>query len=108
MEYPIWHQFALAGGFWIALTGTFHVFLAHFAVGGGLYLVGVQPSFYGMLNRGGHAEAVGRENIFDHKGEAIQTVYPRLDCEICRTCTARIFHECHVALPDGTPRESAG
>lgn len=39
MEYPIWHQFALAGGFWIALIGTFHVFLAHFAVGGGLYLV---------------------------------------------------------------------
>jgi len=39
MEYPIWHLGALAGGFWIALIGTFHVFLAHFAVGGGLYLV---------------------------------------------------------------------
>ncbi|OIO03189.1 MAG: hypothetical protein AUJ49_04695 [Desulfovibrionaceae bacterium CG1_02_65_16] len=39
MEYPIWHLTALAGGFWIALIGTFHVFLAHFAVGGGLYLV---------------------------------------------------------------------
>jgi len=39
MEYPIWHLGSLAGGFWIALIGTFHVFLAHFAVGGGLYLV---------------------------------------------------------------------
>jgi len=39
MEYPIWHLGALGGGFWIALIGTFHVFLAHFAVGGGLYLV---------------------------------------------------------------------
>lgn len=39
MEYPIWHLAELAGGFWIALIGTFHVFLAHFAVGGGLYLV---------------------------------------------------------------------
>jgi SulP family sulfate permease len=76
-------------------------------LGGGLYLVGVQPSFYGMLNRGGHAEQVGRENIFDHKGEAIQAIYPRLDSDICRTCTARIFHECQLALPDGTPRESA-
>ncbi len=38
MEYPIWHLTSLAGGFWIALIGTFHVFLAHFAVGGGLYL----------------------------------------------------------------------
>lgn len=39
MEYPIWQLTALGGGFWIALIGTFHVFLAHFAVGGGLYLV---------------------------------------------------------------------
>jgi len=39
MEYPIWHLTTLGGGFWIALVGTFHVFLAHFAVGGGLYLV---------------------------------------------------------------------
>lgn len=39
MEYPIWHLTTLAGGFFIALIGTFHVFLAHFAVGGGLYLV---------------------------------------------------------------------
>jgi mono/diheme cytochrome c family protein len=39
MEYPIWHLTTLGGGFWIALIGTFHVFLAHFAVGGGLYLV---------------------------------------------------------------------
>ena len=38
MEYPIWHLAVLGGGFWIALIGTFHVFLAHFAVGGGLYL----------------------------------------------------------------------
>jgi len=77
-------------------------------LGGGLYLVGVQPSFYGMLNRGGHAEEVGRENIFDNKGEALQAVYPRLDSEICRSCTTRIFRECHIALPDGTPRDAAG
>jgi SulP family sulfate permease len=77
-------------------------------MGGGLYLVGVQPSFYGMLNRGGHAEEVGRENIFDHKGEAIHAIYPRLDTDICRNCTARIFNECQRALPDGTPREVAG
>jgi len=39
MEYPVWHLATLGGGFWIALIGTFHVYLAHFAVGGGLYLV---------------------------------------------------------------------
>lgn len=73
-------------------------------LGGGLYLVGVQPGFYGMLDRGGQVEKVGRENIFDNKGEAIQAVYPRLDRETCRSCTARIYRECQTTLPDGSPR----
>ncbi len=73
-------------------------------LGGSLILVGVQHGFYDMLDRGGQADAVGRENIFDRKGEAIEAVYRRLDNDICRNCTARIFHECQTALPDGTPR----
>ncbi len=73
-------------------------------LGGGLYLVGVQPGFCNMLREGGHAEHMGRENIFAHKGEAIASVYPRLDSEICRTCTARIFTECDIALPNGEKR----
>jgi len=39
MEYPIWQLSTLAGGFWIALIATTHVFVSHFAVGGGLFLV---------------------------------------------------------------------
>ena len=73
-------------------------------LGGGLYLVGVQPDFCTMLRRSGQVDAVGEEQIFNHKGDALQTIYPRLDNEICRNCQARIFRECHVALPDGTPR----
>ncbi|MDO9221711.1 MAG: SulP family inorganic anion transporter [Thiobacillus sp.] len=73
-------------------------------LGGGLYLVGVQPDLCEMLRRSGQVDTIGEEQIFRHKGDAIQTIYPRLDNEICRTCTARIFHECHKALPDGTPR----
>ena len=65
------------------------------------------PALYGMLQRSGQAEAVGEEKIFRHKGDAIKSIYPQFDSEICRTCTARIFLECHVALPDGTPREAA-
>ncbi len=73
-------------------------------LGGGLYLVGVQPGFCNMLREGGHVEHVGRENIFSHKGEAISAIYPKLDSEICRNCTARIFTECDVALPNGEKR----
>ncbi|HSJ47837.1 MAG TPA: STAS domain-containing protein, partial [Gammaproteobacteria bacterium] len=75
-------------------------------MGGGLYLVGVQPDLCEMLRRSGKVNAIGEEQIFRHKGAAIQAIYSRLDSEICRTCTARIFHECHVTLPDGTPREA--
>jgi mono/diheme cytochrome c family protein len=39
MEYPIWQLTTLAGGFWIALIAVVHVYVAHFAVGGGLFLV---------------------------------------------------------------------
>ena len=73
-------------------------------LGGGLYLVGVQPDLCEMLIRSGQVDAVGEDQIFRHKGDAIQAIYPRLDSDICRTCTARIFRECHIALPDGTPR----
>ena len=77
-------------------------------MGGGLYLVGVQPDLCEMLRRSGQVDTVGDDQIFQHKGDALKTIYPQLDNEICRTCTARIFYECNVALPDGTPRESVG
>ncbi len=73
-------------------------------LGGGLYLVGVQPDFCEMLRRSGQVDTVGEDQIFRHKGEALQAIYPRLDSTICRSCTARIFQECQAVLPDGTPR----
>lgn len=39
MEYPVWQLAAFGGGFWIILIAVLHVFVAHFAVGGGLFLV---------------------------------------------------------------------
>lgn len=38
MEYPIWELTTFGGGFFIALIAVFHVFVSHFAVGGGLFL----------------------------------------------------------------------
>ncbi len=46
MEYPVWSLFALGGGLPIVLIGVVHVFIAHFAVGGGLFLVLTEHKAY--------------------------------------------------------------
>ena len=50
MEYPIWQLTTLGGGFWIALVATVHVYVAHFAVGGGLFLVLTEQAAYRTNN----------------------------------------------------------
>jgi mono/diheme cytochrome c family protein len=39
MNYPVWYLPTIGGGTLIALIAIIHVFISHFAVGGGLYLV---------------------------------------------------------------------
>jgi hypothetical protein len=39
MNYPVWELYASGGGLFIAVIAVLHVYIAHFAVGGGLYLV---------------------------------------------------------------------
>ncbi len=39
MNYPVWYLPEIGGGLLIALIAITHVFVSHFAVGGGLYLV---------------------------------------------------------------------
>ncbi|WP_136809803.1 cytochrome c [Desulfosediminicola flagellatus] len=39
MNYPVWFLPEIGGGTLIAIIAVFHVFISHFAVGGGLYLV---------------------------------------------------------------------
>ncbi len=39
MNYPVWEIPWFGGGLPVALIATFHVFISHFAVGGGLFLV---------------------------------------------------------------------
>ncbi|WFS62752.1 cytochrome ubiquinol oxidase subunit I [Pseudodesulfovibrio thermohalotolerans] len=50
MEYPIWQLTTLGGGFWIAVIATLHVYVAHFAVGGGLFLVLTERAAYKSNN----------------------------------------------------------
>ena len=78
--------------------------------GGVLFVTSLKRAVRSALERGGFLEGIGRERIFVTKDEAIRAIYPTLDSAICRVCAARIFNECHVTLPDGTPRvdESIG
>ena len=39
MNYPVWYLPGTGGGVLIALIAILHVFVSHFAVGGGLYLI---------------------------------------------------------------------
>jgi mono/diheme cytochrome c family protein len=39
MNYPVWYLPSVGGGTLIAIISIIHVFISHFAVGGGLYLV---------------------------------------------------------------------
>ena len=39
LHYPVWELDVLGGGFWIALMAVVHVYIAHFAIGGGLFIV---------------------------------------------------------------------
>jgi sulfate permease, SulP family len=73
-------------------------------LGGALYLCGVRDATCGMLKKGGYEADIGAENVFKYKPDAIAGIYPRLDKEICRTCTSRIFRECRENLPDGEAR----
>ncbi len=73
-------------------------------MGGGLYFYFMKDAVYELLERGGYLKDIGRENIFSPKDDVIGALYKRLDSDICRTSAARIFAQCHVALPNGEPR----
>jgi SulP family sulfate permease len=64
------------------------------ARGGGLYLSKVKEEVCNILKRGKYVEELGGENIFVTKGDAITSIFGRLDRSICERCDKRIFLEC--------------
>ncbi len=69
------------------------------AIGGDLYLHQLQEPARNVLRKGGYLKEIGEANVFDVKGEAIGAIFKKLDPDICRTCTRRIFNECKT-LPE--------
>ncbi len=73
------------------------------AIGGGLYFYRLKDVPRALLERGGYLDVIGSANLFPVKSRPVAAIYRRLDPEICRRCTLRIFRECHVTLPNGEP-----
>lgn len=74
------------------------------ALGGGLYFYRVKDAVRALLERGGYLADIGAHNLFPVKTHPIEAIYPRLDSNVCRSCRARIFRQCHIVLPNGEPR----
>jgi len=73
-------------------------------MGGGLYFYRCKDEIYNFLRKADKVDDIGVGGFFMAMSNWIKPVYATLDPEICRNCTARIFSECHVFLPNGEPR----
>ena len=73
-------------------------------MGGGLYFYRMQNGVRDLLVKGHYLDQIGEENVFAAKLRPIDRIYPTFDSEVCRNCTARIFKQCNIALPNGEPR----
>ncbi len=69
------------------------------AMGGDLYFHRPRPEVVQMWQTTGFTRLLGPEHQFSDKRTAITTIFKKLDPQICRACTARIFRECR-AVPE--------
>ncbi|MCT7654013.1 STAS domain-containing protein [Oceanimonas sp. NS1] len=68
-------------------------------LGGDLYLCNLREGVLRFLLRNNRLDEIRRDHVFINKGQAIHRIYDQLNADICRTCTARIFRECHIRPP---------
>lgn len=67
-----------------------------------LYMCSLKSDVRQTMERGGCGRSIGLENLFTTKHQAIRTLVPRLDPELCRVCTARLFNECPPQMDELT------
>lgn len=73
-------------------------------LGGKMYFYSCKEATIDFLRKSGAMKDIGEENFFPVMSNWVKPIYATLDAEICRHCTARIFSECNVRLPNGEPR----
>lgn len=64
-------------------------------LGGGLYFAELKSSVYEFVSKNYLVKKIGNRNFFDKKRDAIAGIYKRLDRDVCKQCTARVFEECN-------------
>jgi SulP family sulfate permease len=73
------------------------------AMGGNLYFHRPRPEVIRLWRKTGFTRVLGPEHQFPDKATAISTIFKKLDPEICRHCSARIFWECKTAPGPDSP-----
>jgi SulP family sulfate permease len=74
-------------------------------LGGGLYFWRLKDSVHQFLRQGEYLKDIGEGGFFPVKSNITAAIYHTLDPDVCRSCKARIFKECHGdELPDGNRR----
>ncbi len=58
------------------------------------YLIGANSVVLDLLEKGRYLDVIGRQNVFSSKTAAFRYIYSRLDYDICRSCSLRVFVEC--------------
>ncbi len=71
------------------------------ADGGDFYLIDVKQGLWDDLERCGCLDETGARNVFMSKTAAIRAIFQKLDRNICKTCTRRIFEECQSVEYEG-------
>jgi sulfate permease, SulP family len=75
-------------------------------LGGGLYFYRLNKPSHDFLKQGGYDHQIGEGAFFPVMTNVTGALYWTLDPNVCRTCTAKIFRECHgKVLPDGLRRQ---
>jgi len=75
-------------------------------IGGNLFIYGVKEGMCEQLRKGDYVSAIGVENMFFSKKEAIANIYNKhMDKNICAQCTRRIFTECGEQSVDAKEKD---
>jgi SulP family sulfate permease len=75
-------------------------------LGGGLYFYRLNQEAQQFLRKGGYVRDIGEGAFFPVMSDVTRALYWTLDPDVCRSCTKRIFKECHGGvLPDGLRRQ---